>query len=179
MSIYYPIEYIPEISTTNKNLTNTLNITPSVPTPQTRNFLRNNLPYEETNNENKSEKLIDHNKVITGITSSLTGGETTYGLTSNPDTKNTSNDKSTNSKERRTRVNIDSRLRNTQPQHILDTTLNNLENCLFFTKDSNKIIIYKQSKREVLEWRPSVAHGGRSSSKTIFTPFYISKPFLD
>jgi hypothetical protein len=107
MSIYYPIEFIPETSTTNTNLTNTLNITPTVPTPQTRNFLRNNLPYEDTNNETQLEPPIDYNKVVTGITSSLTGGETTYGLTNNADNQNTTSNKSSNSKERRTRVNID------------------------------------------------------------------------
>jgi len=167
MSTYYPIEFIPEISTTNTNLTKTLNTSPTIPTPQTRNYLRNNLIFEETNSENQIEPQIDYNKVETGISSSLTGGKTTYGLgiTSNPDTQNKSNDKSSNIKERRTRVNIDSRLRNTQPQHILDTTLNNLENCLFFTKDSNKIIVYQPNHNLISEDKIIIEYATSTSIK--------------
>jgi len=141
MSTYYPIEFLPETSTTETNLTDALTTRPVIATPQTRNFLRNNLPYNETTNTDDQKSTVDYSKILTGITSSLTGGEASYGLIKKSST-NSENQPNNKIKERLTRINIDSRLRNTQPKHILDTTLYNLQNCLFFTQNSNQIIVY-------------------------------------
>ena len=142
MSVYYPIEFLPETSTTKSNLENAILNNSTKPEPQTRNYLRDNLHYKEsTDNQetNDNQQNTDYGKVYTDVTSSLIGGEPTYELTSN--SLNTASNKN-KIKERKTRINIDSRLRNIEPKHILDSTLHNLVNPLFFTVNTNKIIVY-------------------------------------
>ena len=142
MSVYYPIEFLPETSTTKSNLENAILNNSTKPEPQTRNYLRDNLPYKESGDNqesNDNQQNIDYGKVYTDVTTSLIGGEPTYELTSN--SLNTAGNKN-KIKERKTRINIDSRLRNVEPKHILDSTLHNLVNPLFFTVNTNKITVY-------------------------------------
>jgi hypothetical protein len=142
MATYYPIEFLPE----NKELAN----------PNTRNFFRNNLPFQPTNTSETSEKPVDENSVANF------GKQNTYleSTINNNSVKNENelkaekallNDKkdtiavsskSNKPQYRHTRINIDSRLRNIQPKHILDTHLNSLSNALYFTQNSNSIIVY-------------------------------------
>jgi hypothetical protein len=142
MATYYPIEFLPE----NKELAN----------PNTRNFFRNNLPFQPTNTSETSEKPVDENSVANF------GKQNTYleSTINNNSVKNENelkaekallNDKkdtiaisskSNKPQYRHTRINIDSRLRNIQPKHILDTKLNSLSNALYFTQNSNSIIVY-------------------------------------
>ena len=139
MSIYYPIEFLPETSNTKKNLNNVSFENEILPEVQNRNYLRNNLPTSESNTVSKDiETQKDYGKKYSAITTSLLGGETTYDL----EYLNKQNNSVNKTHERATRINIDSRLRNIEPKHILDSTLYNLNNCLFFTESSNKIIVY-------------------------------------
>jgi len=146
MSEYYPIEFLPE--------------DPNLGKPNTRNYLRNNLPYAEENKstpEVEANENIDNNgSKLTYLSSSITNGPVTkkYNLIEKksdieekiPDI--TSSDKT---KRRLTRINIDSRLRNQQPKNILDTTLNNLTNALFFTQGSNMLTIYQPNHGLITE----------------------------
>ena len=131
MSTYYPIEFLPE----NQKLGE----------PNTRNYLRNNLPYEDTSDTQQPENVVAvFGKKQDFLTSSINNEplKNTYETTVDKDTPPTANPSSNNKKIRSTKVNIDSRLRNTQPKHILDTKLNNLQNALFFTTNSNSVIVY-------------------------------------
>ena len=128
MSTYYPNEFLPE----NQDLD----------VPKTRNYFRNNLPLDESSkNQDNIDVVANFGKKQEFTTSSISNAEVlnTYETDKNKD----NNSKLTStSKSRVTRVNIDSRLRNTQPKHILDSKLNNLENALFFTENSNSIIVH-------------------------------------
>jgi hypothetical protein len=139
MTTYYPIEFLPE--------------NPDLGDPKTRNFFRNNLPFQPS-----TESAVDENSVAnfgkqtTFLESSINNNPNINqnqnvvtkekSLLPNKETNNLSNSSKTNkSQNRYTRINIDSRLRNIQPKHILDTKLNNLTNALYFTKNSNSIIV--------------------------------------
>jgi len=161
MSVYYPIEFLPETNTTKVNLENVISENTINPEPQNRNYLRNNLPYQETQDTEKpidNQSRIDYGKVYTNVTSSLVGGDPTYELIPKP----MNNSQSNKIKERKTRINIDSRLRNIEPKHILDSTLYNLVNPLFFTLNSNKIVVYHpnhgfiEEDKIILEYSSSV-----------------------
>jgi hypothetical protein len=150
MSTYYPIEFLPETSTTELNLKNAIFEKTINPEPQNRNYLRNNLPYQESNTtdvQNTHEK-IDYGKTSLNVTSSLIGGELPFALNTN---KSNTNKLPKKIKERKTRINIDSRLRNIEPKHILDSTLHNLENPLFFTLNTNKIVVYHPNHNFLVE----------------------------
>jgi hypothetical protein len=129
MSTYYPNEFLPE----NQDLD----------VPKTRNYFRNKLPLEESSkNQDNINVVANFGKKQEFITSSINNDDVlnTYETIKNKDNNNSK--LNSTSKSRVTRVNIDSRLRNTQPKHILDSKLNNLENALFFTENSNSIIVY-------------------------------------
>jgi hypothetical protein len=128
MSIYNPIDFLPE--------------NPNVGNPSTRNFLRNNLPYaESSNNEQPENVTAQFGKKEEFLTSSINNDKLSN--TYNNLVNKANNQESTNNyKLRKTRINIDSRLRNIQPKHILDKKLNNLQNALFFTYNSNSVIVY-------------------------------------
>ena len=132
MSTYYPIEFLPE--------------NPDLGKPTNRNYFRNNLPYQESSdntNSSDADVLAKFGRETTFLESSLNNNKVTNkyeNSISKEETKNTSGKNKT--KNRVTRVNIDSRLRNIQPKHILDSKLNNLQNCLFFTYNSNIIYVY-------------------------------------
>jgi hypothetical protein len=140
MATYYPIEFLPE----NKELGN----------PNTRNYFRNNLPFQPS-----SENVVDESSVaefgkqITYLESSINNStiknenELIVEKSILEDKKGSPNLTKANAspnkpQHRYTRINIDSRLRNIQPKHILDTTLNNLTNALYFTQNSNSIVVY-------------------------------------
>jgi hypothetical protein len=155
MSEYYPIEFLPENSTTNQNLKNE-NIEPvNSGEPHTRNYLRNNLPYEDSNNDSYSN-IVDYGKTYTITSTPINKGDPSYSLTqpsnisSTPNNSNSSQ-KTIKTKERKTRINIDSRLRNIEPVNILDTLLSNLTNCLYFTTNSNIITIHHPNHNFSLE----------------------------
>ena len=138
MATYYPIEFLPE--------------NPTLGEPTNRNYLRNNLPYQissnnqNSNTENDEDVVAQLGKKDTFLESSILN-KTLENIHANSVSKdinntheNTSNN--TNTNKRYTRINIDSRLRNIQPKHILDSKLNNLQNALFFTYNSNSVIVY-------------------------------------
>jgi len=137
MSVYYPIEFLPE----NQDLGS----------PTTKNFYKNNIPFAENRgNDNSEDVVANFGRKQDFLTSSINNNKllNTYETLVDKNEKikkqeTTNLNTSENSpKIRRTRVNIDSRLRNTQPKHILDTKLNNLQNALFFTYNSNSVIVY-------------------------------------
>jgi hypothetical protein len=105
------------------------------------------LPYSETaNNEELSiqsstEQIGKKEEFLSSSINNTTSSNPYERLVNKTNTNNQNNSKN-NSKVRKTRVNIDSRLRNTQPKHILDTKLNNLQNALFFTQNSNSVIVH-------------------------------------
>jgi hypothetical protein len=149
MSTYYPIEFLPETSTTKLNLENAIFEKNTNPEPQTKNFLNNNLSYQETkiiSDINTTNEKTDYGKITSNITSSLIGEESTSTLTSNK-----LNNSEKNIKKRKTRINIDSRLRNIEPKHILDSTLYHLENSLFFTVNTNKVVVYHPNHNFLVE----------------------------
>ena len=130
MSTYYPIEFLPEET--------------KLGNPATRNFFRNNLPFEDTKGNDHPENVSANlGKVQSFLTSSINNENllNTYETTVDKKDKNNT-ETNTSIKTRVTRVNIDSRLRNIQPKHILDTTLHNVKNALFFTANSNSVIVY-------------------------------------
>jgi len=140
MANYYPIEFLPENS--------------NIGEPKTRNYLRNNFPYSETS--------IDTSNKVTENTTDINGKKLTYTASSiqnnsdiytfeNLKDKNTNITNTNTNKQRITRINIDSRLRNIQPTNILESKLNNLNNCLFFTHNSNIITIYQPNHSYVSE----------------------------
>ena len=148
MEPYYPIEFLPEDSNLGE--------------PNTRNYLRNNLPYADTGKDSSSSQVesndnIDNNsKKLTYLSTSITNEPVSHNNT-NLENKGEilqkipeigNNDKT---KRRITRINIDSRLRNQLPKNILDTTLNNLTNALFFTQGSNILTIYQPNHGLVVE----------------------------
>ena len=138
MSNYYPNEFLPE--------------TPDLGNPTTRNYFRNNLPFEETNENNSPENVTaKFGKTEQFLTSSINNDK----LLNTHETlidKNKKEDNNSSSKKIRiTRVNIDSRLRNIQPKHILDTNLHNLKNALFFTYKSNSVIVYDPNHNYAIE----------------------------
>jgi len=134
MANYNPTEFLPE--------------NPELGNPKTRNFLRNNLPYSDTlGNAESVDVTAQFGKKEEFLTSSINNNElknTYVRLADKTDNNQTNNqtDSKNKPKLRKTRVNIDSRLRNTQPKHILDTKLNNLQNALFFKQNSNSVIVY-------------------------------------
>jgi hypothetical protein len=149
MSIYYPIEFLPETSTTKLNLENAIFEKNTNPEPQTKNFLNNNLSYQETktiSDINTANEKTDYGKITSNITSSLIGEESKSTLTSNK-----LNNSEKNIRKRKTRINIDSRLRNIEPKHILDSTLYHLENSLFFTVNTNKVVVYHPNHNFLVE----------------------------
>ena len=135
MSTYYPIEFLPEKT--------------DLGNPATRNFFRNNLPFEEAKGNNNPEDVTaTFGKVQSFLTSSINNENllNTHETIVNKKDKNNT-ETSTSAKTRITRVNIDSRLRNIQPKHILDTKLNNLQNALFFTENKiSSILLFKLFK---------------------------------
>jgi phage anti-repressor protein len=140
MSTYYPNEFLPE--------------NPDLGTPKTRNYFRNNLPFEETSgNPEQANVTANFGKKQDFLTASINNDKllNKYETIVNKDDPN-KNSKSNNSQKIRvTKVNIDSRLRNIQPKHILDTKLNNLQNALFFTENSNSIIVYHPNHNFIVE----------------------------
>jgi len=143
MSTYYPNEFLPE--------------NPSLGNPINRNTFRNNLPYGNPTVSNNKNDITNS----TDGTIATFGSKTTYletSLNNNPvynqheisvnklNAKNithaTTDNNNTKVQTRSTRINIDSRLRNIMPKHILNPNLNNLQNCLFFTYNSNSVIVY-------------------------------------
>jgi hypothetical protein len=139
MATYYPIEFLPE----NSELGN----------PQTRNFLRNNQPFQPTSETSQDENVVaKFGKQVTYLESSINNNpvlnqnalkteKTVLEERSNSASIAVANTKN-KAQNRYTRINIDSRLRNIQPKHILDTKLNNLTNALYFTQNSNSVIVY-------------------------------------
>ena len=132
MANYYPIEFLPENS--------------NIGEPNTRNYLRNNLPYPETSNDISLDvninDIVNSGKKLTYTSSSIQNNSNINTFERLTD-KNTNNNLNNFNKTRITRINIDSRLRNIQPINILESKLNNLTNCLFFTQNSNIITIYQ------------------------------------
>jgi hypothetical protein len=129
MSTYYPNEFLPE----NQELG----------IPKTRNYFRNNLPMNESEgNEDQVDVVANFGKKQEFLTSSINNTKllNTHETIVNKDAK--PENKTNKQKTRITRVNIDSRLRSIQPKHILDTKLNNLQNALFFTLNTNTVIVY-------------------------------------
>jgi hypothetical protein len=64
MSIYYPIEFLPE--------------NPELGEPKNRNYLRNNLPYANTkteNNNNNNNSMVQYGKKETYLSSSINNTE--------------------------------------------------------------------------------------------------------
>ena len=134
MSIYYPIEFLP-----NSNL--------ELGEPKNRNYLRNNLPFSENQNktiDTTNENKTNNQKKEKFITSSILNNNDTseYSRLTNTQNKIPTNESNHKIKTRSTKINIDSRLRNIKPTNILDSHLNNLSNNLFFTKNSNILTIY-------------------------------------
>jgi hypothetical protein len=137
MATYYPIEFLPENS--------------DLGDPKTRNFFRNNLPFQPTTENGVDETAVaNFGKQTTFLESSINNNPVINqnvvnkekSKLPNKETNNFSNSSKTNKPQNRyTRINIDSRLRNIQPKHILDTKLNNLTNAFYFTKNSNSIIV--------------------------------------
>jgi hypothetical protein len=160
MATYYPIEFLPE----NKELGN----------PTTRNFLRNNLPVQPLSESNVDEASVaNFGKQITYLESSINNNPVVNQHEINVDKSITSNkidlennitnsSKTNKTQNRYTRINIDSRLRNIQPKHILDTNLNTLTNAIYFTENSNSIIVnhpnhgYSVEDKIILEFATSV-----------------------
>jgi hypothetical protein len=152
MANYYPIEFLPELKNENKEIAN----------PNTRNFFRNNLPFQPINN---SENGVDENSVaefgkqITYLESSINNNsiKNEHAIKVEKSILNNKKDtiaissKTSKSQYRHTRINIDSRLRNIQPKHILDTNLYNLTNALFLTKNSNSIKVYHPNHGYLVE----------------------------
>jgi len=136
MSTYYPIEFLPE--------------DPDLGKPNTRNYLRNNLPFQPTTENSVDENVsAEFGKQVTFLESSINNtpvknqNELVVDKSKLEDRKTISKSSNpTKAQYRYTRINIDSRLRNIQPKHILDTNLNNLTNALYFTQNSNSIIVY-------------------------------------
>lgn len=134
MSTYFPNEFLPENS--------------ALGSPKTRNFFRTNLPFDEVSENqdtNKQDVVANFGKKQDFLTSSLNNDPllNTHETIVDKDNSENNSPGSVNSKKIRiTRVNIDSRLRNIQPKHILDIKLNNLQNALFFTENSNSVIVY-------------------------------------
>ena len=134
MSTYYPIEFLPE--------------NPDLGKPTNRNYFRNNLPYQETSDNTSSTEtnvIANLGRETTFLESSLNNKKVTNKYENSipkEETKNNNTLGTNKTKNRITRVNIDSRLRNIQPKHILDSKLNNLQNCLFFIYKSNIIYVY-------------------------------------
>jgi hypothetical protein len=136
MATYYPIEFLPE----NKDVTDA--------DPKTRNFFRNNLPFQPTTESSVDESAVaEFGKKELFLESSINNNEVVNTNErsvekSKLNTNLTTSQKSNKPQQRHTRINIDSRLRNIQPKHILDTNLNNLTNALYFTQNSNSVIVY-------------------------------------
>ena len=138
MATYYPIEFLPE--------------NPELGNPKTRNFFRNNLPIQPSSQNSVDEKSVaEFGKQNTYLESSIENKpvinehaiKVEKSILDNKNSNNLTNSSKTNKPQKRyTRINIDSRLRNIQPKHILDTKLNNLTNALYFTQNSNSIIVY-------------------------------------
>lgn len=155
MATYYPIEFLPE----NSELGN----------PNTRNFLRNNLPVQPLTESNIDETSVaNFGKQSTFLESSIENNkvvnkyENLVEKSNKEPTISESNLKNKKTQNRYTRINIDSRLRNIQPKHILDTNLNNLTNALYFTQNSNNIIVnhpnhgYSIEDKIIIEFATSV-----------------------
>jgi len=136
MATYYPIEFLPE----NKDVNDA--------DPKTRNFFRNNLPLQPSTEASADESVVaDFGKKQLFLESSINNNEVINTNERNVEksklnTNLTTSQKSNKPQQRYTRINIDSRLRNIQPKHILDTNLNNLTNALYFTQNSNSVIVY-------------------------------------
>jgi len=139
MANYYPIEFLPENLDINE--------------PNTKNYLRNNLSYSESANNNTD--IVDNNygKKQSYVASSIlndTNINNNERLTNKSDNIKTTNIINKNT-TRSTKINIDSRLRNIQPTNVLESKLNNLQNCLFFTTNSNIILIYHPNHQYSLD----------------------------
>ena len=118
MSTYYPIEFLP-----NSNL--------ELGEPKNRNYLRNNLPFSENQNETidtTNENKINPQKKETFVTSSILNNNdiSEYSRLTNTQNKLSTNESNHKIKTRSTKINIDSRLRNIKPTNILDSNLHNL-----------------------------------------------------
>jgi hypothetical protein len=141
MSIYYPIEFLPE--------------NPELGKPKNRNYLRNNLPYgdskteEKTNENNKS--IVEYGKKETYLSSSINNTKPSTEFNDLANKTNLTSNVDNKTKKRSTKINIDSRLRNQKPKNILDTSLNNLSNALYFTKNSNILTIYQPNHGLITE----------------------------
>jgi len=152
MATYYPIEFLPE--------------NPELGNPNTRNFFRNNLPVQPVTETDVDETSVaDFGKKSTFLESSIENNKVLNTFENNVEKKPTISEsdlKSNKTQKRYTRINIDSRLRNIQPKHILDTNLNNLTNALYFTQNSNSIIVnhpnhgYSPEDKIILEFATSV-----------------------
>ena len=131
MSTYYPNEFLPE----NQDLD----------VPKTRNYFRNKLPLDETSkNQDDIDVVANFGKKQEFTTSSINNTDVLNTYETNKNIDNNKSKSNSTSKSRITRVNIDSRLRNTQPKHILDSKLNNLQN------KANKKIILPDEKLQFL-----------------------------
>ena len=120
MSTYYPNEFLPE----NQDLD----------VPKTRNYFRNKLPLDETSkNQDDIDVVANFGKKQEFTTSSINNTDVLNTYETNKNIDNNKSKSNSTSKSRITRVNIDSRLRNTQPKHILDSKLNNLHKYLTFS----------------------------------------------
>jgi hypothetical protein len=160
MATYYPIQFLPE--------------NPELGNPNTRNFLRNNLPVQPLTESNIDEASVaNFGKQITFLESSIDNNPVVNQNVLKVDKSQISNNvglgntitnssKSNKTQNRYTRINIDSRSRNVQPKHILDTNLNNLTNALYFTKNTNTIIVnhpnhgYSVEDKIIIEFATSV-----------------------
>jgi len=137
MSIYYPIEFLPE--------------NPELGKPKNRNYLRNNLPYSDTtkgpisteNDNNNNNSVVKYGKKETYLSSSINNTKPSTEFNDIANKTNLTSNVDNKTKKRSTKINIDSRLRNQKPKNILDTTLNNLSNALYFIKNSNILTIYQ------------------------------------
>jgi len=145
MATYYPIEFLPENQEANSN------INTDIAPPNTRNYFRNNLPFQPTTESSTDQNVsAEFGKQITYLESSINNNPVTNQFElvvdksklADKKSSSTTTQNSNQPQYRHTRINIDSRLRNIQPKHILDTTLNNLTNALYFTQNSNSIIVY-------------------------------------
>jgi hypothetical protein len=140
MSIYYPIELLPE--------------NPELGEPKNRNYLRNNLPYGDTkteNNINNNNSIVEYGKKETYLSSSINNTKPSTEFNDLANKTNITSNVDNKTKKRSTKINIDSRLRNQKPKNILDTTLNNLSNALYFTKNSNILTIYQPNHGLITE----------------------------
>jgi hypothetical protein len=152
MATYYPIEFLPE--------------NPDLGSPNTRNFFRNNLPVQPVTESDVDETSVaNFGKKSTFLESSIENNKVLNTFENNVEKKPTMSEsdlKSNKTQKRYTRINIDSRLRNIQPKHILDTNLNNLTNALYFTQNSNSIIVnhqnhgYSPEDKIIIEFATSV-----------------------